>query len=251
MKRNYDKNTILSHWNSKETESMYDKFLLNLEIDLISKFIDSGTKILDAGCGEGEGTLAYSRIPGTDIHAADFSDTRLSMAKKRLGEVNNISFHKVDFSEKFSFNTDFDYVISQRFLINITDISLQYNILLNLTKFLKPGGKLILLEGYSQGVEELNIVRKNFGLDAIPVQWHNLFFDNEKLISFLRENKLTLIAEDGFGEFFLLTRCLKPAITNDINWDNPFNKLSCNSELKMLLKLNQKFSRLKLWVFQK
>ena len=59
----HDNEEVLEHWNRDDVESMYDKHLLNAEIELIKRRITPNTKILDAGCGEGEGTLAYSAIP--------------------------------------------------------------------------------------------------------------------------------------------------------------------------------------------
>src|SRR6266576_3192038 len=48
----------------------------------------------------------------------------------------------------------------------------------------KPGGRLLMLEGSKQGMDSLNEFRAAFGLNPIPVKWHNLFFDDEVLIRF-------------------------------------------------------------------
>jgi 2-polyprenyl-3-methyl-5-hydroxy-6-metoxy-1,4-benzoquinol methylase len=46
---------VLAYWNKPDEESMYHKHLLNAEIDLIRQRLTPNAKILDAGCGEGEG----------------------------------------------------------------------------------------------------------------------------------------------------------------------------------------------------
>jgi 2-polyprenyl-3-methyl-5-hydroxy-6-metoxy-1,4-benzoquinol methylase len=57
-----DHQQLLEYWDRDDVESMYDKHLLNREIELIRQRIPPNTKLLDAGCGEGEGTLVYSAI---------------------------------------------------------------------------------------------------------------------------------------------------------------------------------------------
>src|SRR3989344_9046879 len=95
---------VLEYWDRADVESMYDKNLLNLEIRLIKDRITQNSKILDAGCGEGESTLEYSKIPGVKIHAVDFSETRLKKAAKRLSKHSNVTLKKVDFLGKYSLN---------------------------------------------------------------------------------------------------------------------------------------------------
>ena len=53
----YDHQKLYDYWQRNEVESMYDKHLLRAEIDLIKCRIPIDSKILDAGCGEGEGNL--------------------------------------------------------------------------------------------------------------------------------------------------------------------------------------------------
>ena len=43
-----------------------------------------GLHVLDAGCGEGEGTLEYASGNNVILHGADFSETRLSKANSLL-----------------------------------------------------------------------------------------------------------------------------------------------------------------------
>jgi len=242
---------VLEYWNNSEVESMYDKYLINAEINLIRSKISDGSKILDAGCGEGEGTLAYSHIKDIHIHAVDFSETRLLKAKKRLSHLPNIELSQIDFLSDYKLDEDFDFIVSQRFLINLMEWELQKKVILDLTKHLKKGGRLLMLEGSEEGVNQLNEFRKIFGLDPIGVKWHNLFFKNELLESFLASHNLKIVEKDGLGEYFLLTRGLRPYFEKDLQWENPFNEISANSNLRELLNLKVNFSRLVLWVIEK
>src|SRR5205823_3617387 len=62
----------LAYWDREDVESMYDKHLLGAELALIAPRIPTGSLVLDAGCGEGEGTARYREIAGARLHAVDF-----------------------------------------------------------------------------------------------------------------------------------------------------------------------------------
>lgn len=230
---------------------MYDKNLLNAEIELIRRRIPPDAKILDAGCGEGEGTLVYASVPGAKVHGVDFSETRLRKAAETLNRQQNVSLKQVDFLGDYEIDRDFDVIVSQRFLINLMEWPLQQKVLLALMSALKKGGRLLMLEGSRQGVDSLNDFRAALGLDPIPVKWHNLFFDDEALVNFMHDSGFELLEQDGLGTYFLLTRGVRPALDTELNWDSDFNRLAAAGKTDELLDLGTRFSRLKLWVFQK
>lgn len=242
---------VLEYWNKNEVESMYDKNLINLEIELIKNHIKPGAKILDAGCGEGEGTLVYTSIPDANVHAVDFSDTRLEKAKNTLSERTNVQLKKVDFLGEYELDNDYDYVISQRFLINLMEWELQQKVILDLTKMLKPSGSLIMCEGSVDGVDELNKFRALFGLEPINVKWHNLFFNDQKLIDYMAELGFELTVADGLGDYLLLTRGVRPTLDKELNWEHNFNNNSAKIEVRDLLGFKDRFSRIKIWKFTK
>jgi ubiquinone/menaquinone biosynthesis C-methylase UbiE len=247
----HNRKKILEHWNKDEVESMYDKHLINAEIELIKTRIQEDSKILDAGCGEGEGTIEYSKIPGVNIHAADFSETRLRKAHARLKNCENVTLKKVDFLDEYSLDNDYDIIITQRLLINIMEWRLQCKVILDLMAMLKTGGKLMMIEGYKQGVDSLNEVRRVWGLEPIPIKWHNLFFDEDVLYEFMNKHGYKLLDHDGLGTYYLLTRGIRPMLDSKLNWNCDFNRIASSKKMKELFGFSDKFSRLKLWVFVK
>ena len=153
---------VLKYWNKEDAESMYDRNLLNAEIELIKAYIPPNAMVLDVGCGEGEGTLAYSAIPGTRIHAVDFSETRLRKATERLKNASTVEFERKDLlAEQPLGGRTYDVIVSQRFLINLMEWALQKKVLGHLAAALNPGGRLILLEGSKDGVDRLNQLRQS------------------------------------------------------------------------------------------
>ena len=241
---------VLEYWNTEEVESMYDKNLLNAEIELIKAHIPPNAMVLDVGCGEGEGTLAYSAIPGTRIHAIDFSETRLRKATERLKSASTVELDRKDMlAEEPLGSRKYDVIVSQRFLINLMEWALQKKVLGRLTAALNPGGRLILLEGSKDGVNRLNGLRALWGLDPIPIKWHNLFLDDKELCAALSEQGLALRHQSGLGAYFVLTRCVRPALSEKLDWDFAFNRIAASSEARQM-GIDDAFSRLKLWVFQ-
>jgi len=181
----------------------------------------------------------------------DFSDTRLAKARERLSHLKNVTLEKVDFLEQQDFGGGFDVVVSQRFIINLMEWPLQQTVITKLIDSLRSGGRLILLEGHKCGVDELNAYRQASALEPIPVKWHNLFLDEGKLIPFVEKNGCELVDEDGLGAYYLLTRGVRPQLEKNLPWDCEFNRMAAAQHVANLLGLGARFSRLKLWMFQK
>ena len=251
LKMDHAREKILAYWNDPDVESMYDKNLLNAEIELIKGRLSPNCKILDAGCGEGEGTLAYSGLPGAIVHAIDFSDTRLAMARKRLRDRNNVVLRKMDFLGKIDCDNDYDFIISQRFMINLPGWPLQQRVLLELMSRLNSGGRLIMLEGSRQENNALNELRASVGQNPILEQWYNVFFDDDILIRFMESNNYRLIEQDGLGTYFMLTRGIRPVLDSTLDWDCEFNRLAALPIMAAQIGLKTRFSRIKMFVFGK
>jgi SAM-dependent methyltransferase len=228
---------------------MYDKHLLGAEIRLITSRIPVGSRVLDAGCGEAEGTAMYAALRDVRIDAADFSEVRLSKARERVGSLRNVTLHHVDFLEAYDLPIGYDSIISQRFLINLPDWDAQRRVLRDFAALLGPNGRLLMLEGSRRGAAELDELRSLLGLDPIPIKWHNVFFDDLRLVQFMRSLGLHLIEEVGMGTYFALTRAFRPYFDQGLDWDSDFNLRAASPQLAELFSLGTRFSRLKLWVF--
>lgn len=245
----YDRERSLGYWDRPEVASMYDKHLLAAEIDLLRPRIPPGSKLLDAGCGEGEATAAYAELPGVVVHGVDFSRTRLALAAERLRGRANVTLKRIDLLEPHGLGDDYDVVVSQRFLINVTERHLQERVLATLMACLKPGGRLLLLEGSQAGEAELNALRAALGQPALTPRWHNLFLEDATLVCFMARQGCTLLEQDGLGAYFLLTRGLRPCFDARLDWDCDYNRWAARRETRDLLGSAGRFARLKLWVF--
>ena len=243
---------IRAYWDREDVESMYDKLLLAAEIALISARIPEGSRVLDAGCGEGEGTLAYAAIPGVVIDALDFSRTRTRKAAERLVVSKNVRIFCRDLRDPSAIQHDYDVIVSQRCLINLLNPDEQDAVLDRFLTHLSQGGRLILLEGSQTGAAELDAVRAGFGLPPIPIPWHNRFLDDLALWKHMDAQGASLLECTGLGEYYVLTRGIRPALeAGPWAWDCPFNQMAASRPLAGTLKLGARGSRTRLWVFQK
>lgn len=240
----------MNRWDDPAVESMYDKTLMAMESRLIAEHIPEGSSICDAGCGEGEGTLFYSQIPKSRVHAFDSSTTRLSLAAERLAGRANVSMAIRDIMEQGDDGMKFDVVVSQRLLINLDSKAKQRGAFSALVEMLNPGGLLILSEGSADGVENLNNFREHYGLAPIPVPAHNRFIKDEDLLGWGYAHGLGIVDKPSMGAYYLLTRGVQPALTNEYDWLSAFNIASASDAMSCDLPCAHAFARVKIWVFR-
>lgn len=250
------------YWNDPAVESMYDKHLLRLEIDSIKEHLKPDDYVLDVGCGEGEGTVEYAKVVKA-VHAIDFSHTRLAKARERLGSagLSNVHFDDVDMLDESVTpcgcsshvvlpSNNYDAIVSQRFLINMPSWEAQQKVLTELYLKLKPGGRLILLEGSKLGTDQLNGARELLGLPPIPVRWHNVFIDDRELSYFLVAGLgMKFSRGTGFGAYFVGTRLFAPLMSANHTWDSTLNERASSLDFERYMRIGNLCSRLKLWVF--
>lgn len=234
---------VLEHWNNPAVESMYDKTLLRLETENLKQWIPEGSYVCDMGCGEGEATLEYSRIPGVRVLGVDNSLTRLELAQKRLSGLENVKLRQASVFD--SAIGQFDVVVSQRMLVNLSSWDEQKRGLLALMTLVRPGGRVLLSEGSLNGFSELNDFREDMGLPPIPIPAHNVFISDADLQSYAVDIGLKLSCFTGIGTYYLLTRGVQPALTKDIRWDSEFNTRASRIDIPW----TARYSRIKQWCF--
>lgn len=102
--------------NFSRSASQYDKYceVQKIIAQRLIKKIPSHTfgNILDIGCGTGNYTdLLKSKFPHSNLSAIDISSNMINIAKKKLGNYNNIKFLVAD-AETPAFNETFDLITS-------------------------------------------------------------------------------------------------------------------------------------------
>ena len=160
------------HWNERalreqdtDKVNIADGFQRSLETAFILERLTPGGRILEIGCGNGYLT---SILPerAEFVDAFDYADNMVDRARKSYGETNNRFFHD-NILEPKNLAGPYDAVVCVRVLINLRNLEEQKQALRNMAVSLDEGGRLILVEGFSEGFEKINSLRTAANLPTL------------------------------------------------------------------------------------
>ncbi|TLY31963.1 MAG: methyltransferase domain-containing protein [Ignavibacteria bacterium] len=169
--------------------SMEDNFVRGKEIECITSFYrfmkeeaQHPLKILEIGCGNGYALEVLSSMDGTDqFWGVDFSDELLSIAGKR--QLPNCVFTQGDARSLGAEAEFFDWVYTERCLINILDANEQLEALRQIAKVLKRGAYYLMIEGFADGLRNYNKARSECGLSEVKEALHNKNFEKDEMFA--------------------------------------------------------------------
>lgn len=155
-----------------------------IEIASMARFIKPNSSAFEVGCGNGINLFAlHDKIKGLELHGCDTSEEMLAVARKeanrRRTQVNLFKANIVDYITPI--HPLFDYVICNRVLINIRKKSERKEALLNMLEALRKGGRLILIENFTDTYAIQNKLRNQLGLKSRKWPPFNSFIDPEEL----------------------------------------------------------------------
>ncbi|MDP2633040.1 MAG: class I SAM-dependent methyltransferase [Candidatus Curtissbacteria bacterium] len=201
---------VRKYWEDPSTISIIDKNLHKLEIETVCRYLKSTDELVDIGCGDGEATAVYSQKVKkcTGYELSSFLRKKAAETIKRSG-LKNTTIKAGDILKMKKIPEKPDVVVTQRLLINLASWNEQKEAIENIYRMLKPGGLYIMIENTNDAYLALNDMRHQVGLQAIPIHWHNLFFDYDELMSFIKD-KFQLLNFHDFGLYYFLTRIYAP-----------------------------------------
>lgn len=203
-------------WNARAVEEK-DKNKVNIadlpqreiETDFLVKHLHADDKALEVGCGNGFLTKQI-RAKVKHVDSFDFSENMVETAKELHGEINNRFFHDSILSPQ-NISNDYDVVVCIRVLINLRDIEEQKIAIKNAAKCLKASGRLVLIEGYQEGFEQLNKLRQDAGLEVLKPAPINYYSKLSELMPTIEEDFIVHETMNT-GCFDFLTRVIYPAL---------------------------------------
>lgn len=202
-----------------------DTICFQMEIDKFIENIFEGAKVLDIGCGNGYKGLAITKKVKCCYHGIDYSEEMIKNAKMNNtdlciipptfnhGNILNIKELQAD---------DFDIVMTDRCLINLTSLEEQIQAVKNIHSVLKPSGTYLMMENHLNSLQNLNNARQTFQLPPIEVRWHNLYLEEPIFLDKIKD-LFTIKKIDNFAStYYLISRTLN-ALLNSSNEASDYN----------------------------
>lgn len=221
--KNYWQERALQNQNAV-TGTTNDVYLRELEIKTFVEClkrlgVNNNSRILDVGCGDGYTTLNIARfLPEVTFVGVDYSSNMIANAQKNLEllfpNTTNISFKVADavkLGDFFDLN-QFDFILTDRCLINLDDAKSQYKAIEQISKLLKPNGYWLAIENFIEGQNNLNDARKQMGLSDIPIRWHNHFFVENEFVNNVRQWFGSIDFVEFSSSYYFATRVVYSAI---------------------------------------
>ena len=210
-----------------------DPYLQQAVESAIEPHLSENDRLLDVGCGDGLSALRFARrvraVVGIDYIEAFV--TRASESAARA-EVTNAKFQQasvLDLSAVRQAYGTFDAAVSIRCLINIPQWADQARGIAEIAACVRPGGRYLASEGWSEGMEGLNRTRQVVGLPPIKTVDYNLLlsrsvFEAEAAKSFEIE------AYNSLGFYLFMSRVVQPLVVAPAppRHDHPINRVAAS-----------------------
>jgi len=247
---------VLSFWNTRaqlqEKAGSNDLVAKSIEIEALSKFFRDGLDVMEFGCGNGITALEMARRYDITLQAYDFSAEMVKAAQQlaaSIGCTDKVTFATGDITHPPAIEKTFDLIFTERMIINLANWELQQSAIRTLCSHLKPGGKLLLLENSSTGLEKINELRVAAGLKAITAPWHNIYLDDEQVAKLDIEGcELTQVVPYS-ATYYFLSRVVNAWLADqegkEPQYDAPVNKLA------LALPAIGDHAQGKIWVFER
>ena len=204
------------HWNDRAASvandvevNIMDIFQRDLEYEYVCRYLESQMRVLEVGCGNGFSTRRFRELVD-HVDAFDFAENMVARARETVGETNNRFIHD-DVLNPRSLVGPYDAVICIRVLINLADLEQQRQAIENLLRLVRPGGLLILAEGFTEGFEGLADLRSQVGLPPLEPAKINFYSSISDLLPRLEEAG-EVVDTFHLGAYDYLTRVVYPLV---------------------------------------
>ena len=219
------------HGNS-EISTISDYVIRNKELEHISNAIDlfENDRILEVGCGNGYVARNLLCDIKSNYVGLDFNRDMIELANKI--KLDDSHFIRSDVCDLPFGKGTFDFIFSERCLINLEDWNNQMSALQQIFNSLSSGGHYLMIESFVEPQEKLDQARDDVGLEKIGAPWHNRFFEENKLTNFIAEHStiedvtskyIDQLPPNFLSTYYFFSRVLYPALANSNDKAVKFN----------------------------
>ena len=180
---------VHAFWNSRaglgQGAGTHDIIAKQLEITAIANYIQEGMRILEVGCGNGLTAIELARRFDVTLVGIDYAEEMVSAAKELAGKQvlrGQLQFQVGDVQKLVGLREAlFDLIYTERVIINLPDWPTQKQAIIDICQLVVPGGAFVMLENSEDGLDSINVLRKQIGLEAVSPPWHNRYFRDDDL----------------------------------------------------------------------
>jgi len=208
-----------------------------LEIDALARRFtqllgdDPGGSVLEVGCGNGINCVSLAaRFSGLRFHGIDIVEGMVAAAGKNAdqrGLADRVTFSVGDAlapaKAAAGVGADYDLIFTDRCIINLNTTDLQVRAIGAMSRLVRPGGHLVMIENSAETHARQNDLREMLGLERRKAAEFNLFFDEDAIRAALPGLGLELVDVEDFGSLHdLILYVLLPAVNGgEIDYANP------------------------------
>jgi ubiquinone/menaquinone biosynthesis C-methylase UbiE len=247
---------IRNYWNERATLGQLagskDYLAKQLEIEAIAKYVKDGQKVLDFGCGNGITAIELARRYSIDIIGIDYAGEMVKAASglaKNESLKGNVSFITGEIQDLEHFKERFDLIYTERVLINLSDFSSQKHAIITLTHLLKPDSLYVMCENSQDGLNSINMLRKQIGLSEIKPPWHNRYFNDDEIMELRIPGIVLYKVEDYSSTYYFLSRIVNAWLAKNEGREPDYN--APINQLSLLLPSIGSFGQGRIWVWKK
>lgn len=223
--REHYKGVAAKHGASSQS-TMEDEVVRGKEIEQIIAFVDwlgadgNSLDVLDLGCGNGYALSVLSQTrPSNRYQGLDASDELLEIARDR--QLQNCQLAKSDARQLTLPDASVDAVYTERCLINILDWEGQLEALREVHRVLRPGGHYLMIECFTDGLQNNNKAREECGLEGLNEAYHNRYFDKDQLFGSITDlftsvqpsSDNSVLQSNFLSSHYFIARVLHPLVT--------------------------------------
>jgi len=222
-------NEIKDYWESRAMKyqdslqaTTEDFYMRQIELKNLSekiKTIPCIKNVIDIGCGDGYTTIEIAKqFPDIIFIGYDFSSGMIELAKRKASRENisNVSFDVLDISKE-GIPISANLIYTSRCLINLTSEESQLMAIKRIHTALNDNGHYLMVENFIDGNDDFNQLRRFYELPEIRVREHNLYFEQNKLLSAINELFSPINIENISSLYYLVSRIIYSKICQKNN----------------------------------
>jgi ubiquinone/menaquinone biosynthesis C-methylase UbiE len=209
-----------------------DVHAIALEVETISRHLADGDSVLDVGCANGYSAFQQlerrrlKKLTGVDFAPTMIAAAQAAHAQRGLGA--RAEFQVGDVRRLAFPDAAFDVVYTTRVLINLPTWEEQVQGITECLRVARPGGKVILSEGFWEPLVLLNAMRALVRLPPLVEHDFNRYLKKQRLEELLAALGLAFEVEEFSSVYYLGSRFLRELVTDAAAWpgySNPVNRI--------------------------